>query len=90
MDWPGRTPWSRIAFRWRRLRMRPNRRDARPPPLATPTRRDDRSVPHAGVTETLHSLGRQGDHLPLFVLTVTDREGRLLDVAACDADEYAE
>jgi hypothetical protein len=42
------------------------------------------------VTETLHSFRRQGGHLPLYVLTVTDRDGRLLDAAACDPDEYGE
>jgi len=41
------------------------------------------------VTETLHSFGRQGGQLPLYVLTVTDRDGRLL-AAACDPDEYGE
>jgi hypothetical protein len=59
-------------------------------PGRTPIRRDDAAAPRPGVTEKLHSLGREEGHLPLFVLTVTDRDGRLLDVSACDADEYAD
>ena len=90
MDWPGRTPWSGIAFRWRRLRTWPRRRHPGPGLPAPRTRCDDATTPRAGVTETLHSFGRQGDHLPLYVLTVTDRDGRLLDAAACDPDDYAE
>jgi hypothetical protein len=44
----------------------------------------------ADVIETLHSLAREGDRSPLYVITAMDREGHVLDAAACDPEEYAE
>jgi hypothetical protein len=40
--------------------------------------------------ERLHRLDRTGGRSPLYVITVMDREGRVLEVAACDPDEYPE
>jgi hypothetical protein len=88
MDWPGRTLWSAIAFRWRHLKTRPHRRLGGARRLPPPTQRDDAAADRQGLTETLHSLGREGDHAPLYVLTVTDRDGHLLAATACDADDY--
>ena len=40
--------------------------------------------------ERLHRLGRHGGRSPLYVITIMDRNGHLLDAAAYDPEEYAE
>lgn len=42
----------------------------------------------AECSEKLHSIERQGAHLPLVVLVAMDRDGHLVDVRECDADDY--
>jgi hypothetical protein len=52
------------------------------PPAASPADRPD-------AIETVHRFDRPGDDSPLFVLSVVDREGRLLAVAAYDPEDYS-
>ncbi len=81
MDWPERSIWSRIVWTWMRLTTRPAHAARRPGHAALyPSDRIER----------LHSLCRQGGRPPLFVITVMDRDGHVLDAAACDPEEYAE
>jgi hypothetical protein len=40
--------------------------------------------------ERLHALRRRGGRPPLYVITVMDRDGHVLEAAACDPDDYAE
>lgn len=81
MDWPSRTIWSRITLTWMRLAMRPDYRvrSRRQPGIAT-----------SNPIERLHRLGRHGGRPPLYVITIMDRNGHLLDAAAYDPEEYAE
>jgi hypothetical protein len=57
---------------------------------AWPRRRAQPRTEASGSVERLHTLDRSGDRLPLYVITVIDRDGHLVDVAACDPEEYAE
>lgn len=50
--------------------------------------RDHKVGPARDVTERLHSIGRREGRSPLFVITVMDRDGHLLGVAACDPEDY--
>jgi hypothetical protein len=81
MDWPGKTIWSRIAWRWAWLR--------RPRGQRVRSMRQPEPEPPAPI-ERLHCLRRKGGRTPLYVLTVTDRMGHVLEAAACDPDEYPE
>jgi hypothetical protein len=40
--------------------------------------------------EQLHMLRRHGDRSPLYVITVMTHDGRVLEAAACDPEEYPE
>jgi hypothetical protein len=44
---------------------------------------------HAPI-EQLHTLRRRGGRSPLYIITVMDRDGHVLEAAACDPDDYAE
>ncbi len=81
MDWPSRSIWSRITWTWVRLAML---RDHR-------VRSGERpGVDASSRIERLHRLGRHGGRSPLYVITVMDWDGHLLDAAAYDPDEYME
>ena len=81
MDWPSRSIWSRVTWTWMRLA---TRRDHRVRGCRQP------GVDASNRIERLHRLRRHGGRSPLYVVTVMDRDGHLLDAAACDPDEYAE
>lgn len=81
MHWPKRSIWSRITWTWLRLAML---RDHRVRGCEQP------GVDASSRIERLHRLGRHGGRSPLYVITVMDRDGHLLDAAACDPEEYAE
>jgi hypothetical protein len=78
MDWPTRSIVSRI--RWmaigRRLRAR------------RLTGAVFRRWRPRGVRESLYALDRQGDRLPLIVFVATDRSGAVIEMCACDAEDY--
>ena len=80
MDWPGRSIWTRIAWTWWRLAKR------RAPRIRSAGPQGDES----GRIERLHSLGRQKGRSPLYVISVMDRDGHVLEAVACDPEEYAE
>jgi hypothetical protein len=48
--------------------------------------RAESSSPH--VTETLHSLERDDGRASLIVIVISDDDGHVLDVIACDAHDY--
>jgi hypothetical protein len=80
MDWPGRSVKSRIAWVWMRFARRRAIGVGEPRPRGGGPDRIER----------LHSLGREDGRSPLYVITVMDHDGHVLEVAACDPDEYAE
>jgi len=55
---------------------------------ATRAQRHHEVGPAPDVTERLHSIGRREGRSPLFVITVMDRDGHVLGVAACDPEDY--
>ena len=81
MDWPSRSIWSRVTWTWMRLAML---RDHRVRSWEQP------GVDASSRIERLHRLGRHGGRSPLYVITVMDPDGHLLDAAACDPEEYGE
>jgi hypothetical protein len=82
MDWPTRSIFSRIRWmvRGRRLQAKRLAGDVWTKPAHVPSRQED-------VRESLHSLDRAG-RLPLLVLVATDRRGEVIDMCACDAEDY--